>query len=137
MVNGTKIGELAAQCCVSPDTIRFYERQGLLPAPRRTASGHRVYDHDTLVRLQFIRRAQGIGLTLQDIGEILRLRDEEGPEAGPRITDRLRARAEAIDQEIAKLRVYRDLLEAGLRLCETCSSRGIPRLERLFVRGEH
>ena len=136
MFSGIKIGELAARCCVSPDTVRFYERQGLLPAPRRTASGHRIYDREACVRLQFIRRAQGIGLTLHDIAEILRLRDEKDPDAGSRIRTRLRARADTIDQEIAKLRVYRRLLEEGVRLCEASCSRGLPRLERLFVLGE-
>jgi MerR family copper efflux transcriptional regulator len=136
MENGTKIGELAARCGVSPDTIRFYEREGLLPAPRRTASGHRIYGSEALVRLQFIRRAQGIGLTLQDIGEILLLRDRKHPEAGQRVTTRLRARAEAIDREIAKLRVYRRLLDEGIRLCEASASSMLPRLDRLFVLGE-
>jgi MerR family copper efflux transcriptional regulator len=136
MQNGSKIGELAARCGVSPDTIRFYEREGLLPAPRRTASGHRIYDHVAFVRLQFIRRAQGIGLTLQDIGEILRLRDRKHPQAGQRITTRLRGRAEAIDREIAKLHAYRGLLDEGIRLCEASASGGLPRLERLFVLGE-
>jgi MerR family copper efflux transcriptional regulator len=136
MQNGTKIGELAARCGVSPDTVRFYEREGLLPPPERTASGHRVYGQDAFVRLQFIRKARGIGLTLQDIGEILRLRDEGHPEAGPRITTRLRARANAIDQEIANLRVYRRLLDDTIRLCETAASSTLPRLERLFLSAE-
>ena len=131
MQNGIKIGELAAHCGVSPDTIRFYEREGLLPAPRRTASGHRIYDRETLLRLQFIRRAQGIGLTLQDIGEILLLRDRKDPQAGQYITSRLRSRAEAIEREIAKLRVYRHLLEQGIRICEESASSALP-LEQLF-----
>ena len=131
MQNGVKIGELAIRCGVSPDTIRFYEREGLLPAPRRTASGHRVYDRETFLRLQFIRRAQGIGLTLQDIGEILLLRDRKDPQASQYITRRLRSRAEAIDREIAKLRVYRRLLDQGIRLCETSASSALP-LEQLF-----
>src|ERR1700687_1429653 len=136
MQNGTKIGELARRCGVSPDTIRFYERERLLPVPRRTDSGHRIYDSDAFVRLQFIRNAQRIGLTLQDIGEVLRLRDGRHPEAGRRITPLLRARAEAIAQEIAKLRVYRGLLDEGIRLCEASGSGALPRLERLFVLGE-
>jgi MerR family transcriptional regulator, copper efflux regulator len=136
MQNGTKIGDLAARCGVSPDTIRFYEREGLLPPPRRTASGHRIYGRDAFVRLQFIRRAQGIGLTLQDIGEILLLRDRKDPKAGQWITRRLRARAEAIDREMAKLRVYRRLLEEGIRLSEASASGKLPRLERLLSIGK-
>lgn len=136
MKSGAKIGDLAARCDVSPDTIRFYEKEGLLPAPQRTASGHRVYGHEAFVRLQFVRKARGIGLTLRDIGEILRLRDEGHPEAAARITTRLRARAHAIDQEIANLRVYRRLLDEAIRLCETSASSALPRLERLFLTAE-
>lgn len=136
MHNARKIGELATRCRVSPDTIRFYEREGLLPPPQRTASGHRVYDDETLVRLQFIRRAQGIGLTLQDIAEILLLRDRKQPDAGQRLSKRLRARAESIDREIAKLRAYRRLLDEGLRLCESLESSALPGLDRLFIAGE-
>jgi MerR family copper efflux transcriptional regulator len=135
MQNGIKIGELAARCGVSPDTIRFYEREGLLPAPRRTESGHRIYDREAFQRLQFIRRAQGIGLTLHDIGEILLLRDRKDPQAGQYITRRLRSRAEAIDREIAKLRVYRRLLEQGIRICETSAPSALP-LEQLFSSGK-
>lgn len=137
MQNGTKIGDLARRCGVSPDTIRFYEREGLLPVPRRTDSGHRIYDSDGFFRLQFIRNAQRIGLTLQDIGEVLRLRDGRHPEAGSRITTLLRERAEAIDQEIEKLRVYRRLLDEGIRLYEASASSGLPRLESMFGVGEH
>ncbi len=133
MSSDFKIGELAAQCGVSPDTIRFYEREGLFPAPRRTAAGHRVFDRKALVRLQFIRRAQGIGLTLHDIGEILRLSETKRPEAAQQIAALLRSRAEAIDHEIAKLRGFRPLLDEGVRLCETFSD---SRLERLFVIGD-
>ena len=136
MHNGTKIGKLAARCGVSPDTVRFYEREGLLPSPRRTASGHRIYGDEALARLQFIRRLQGIGLTLQDIGEILALRDRQDPQAGEWIMKRLRARAEAIEHEIAKLRAFRRLLDEGIRLCEASDSSAIARLESLFDAGE-
>jgi DNA-binding transcriptional MerR regulator len=136
MQNGTKIGELARRCGVSPDTIRFYEREGLLPPPPRTDSGHRIYDGESIVRLKLIRRAQRIGLTLQDIGEILRLQDERHPEARLRITTLLHARADAIDEEVARLRAYRRLLDEGIRLCEASASSAIPRLERVFCVGE-
>ena len=136
MQNGIKIGELAARCGVSPDTIRFYEREGVLLAPQRTASGHRVYGDDALVRLQSIRKLQGIGLTLQDIAEILLIRDRKDPQAGQYITKRLRSRAEAIDREIAKFRAYRRLLDQGIQLCEASASGALPPIEHLFSLGE-
>ena len=64
---GLRIGELSERCGVSPDTVRFYEREGLLPRPRRTASRYRVCDEEDEGRLRFIRRAQALGLTLDDI----------------------------------------------------------------------
>ena len=134
MQNATKIGELAARCGVSPDTIRFYEREGLLPPPRRTASGHRVYDSDAFVRLQFIRRAQGIGLTLQDIGEILLRRDRKDLQVEEFVT-LLRARAEAIDREMSKLLAHRRSLAEGIELCEASGSSALPLLEQLFSIG--
>src|SRR5439155_15615968 len=58
-----RIGELSAETSVSIQTLRYYERRGLLPAPHRRASGFRVYDPDTTQRVRFIRRAQDLGFT--------------------------------------------------------------------------
>lgn len=63
------IGELAKACGVSADTVRFYERQKLLPRPRRSASGYRLFGADDAARVRFVRRAQATGLTLDDIGD--------------------------------------------------------------------
>src|SRR5437588_12984334 len=82
MDNGIKIGELASRCGVSRDTLRFYERLGLLRTPRRTAARHRLYDREAAVRLRFIRGAQRLGLTLEDISELLRIRETRGPKPG-------------------------------------------------------
>ncbi len=71
-----RIGEVADAAGVAAQTIRYYERRGLLPPPRRDPNGYRVYDPSTLTRLQFIRSGQGAGLTLVEIGTILELRGE-------------------------------------------------------------
>jgi MerR family mercuric resistance operon transcriptional regulator len=71
-----RIGELAAAAGLPTQTIRFYERKGLLPPPRRGPNDYRVYGPPTLARLQFIRNGQGAGLTLVEIATILKLRDE-------------------------------------------------------------
>ncbi len=68
------IGDLASAAGLSAQTIRFYERKGLLPTPGRGPNGYRVYDPSTLPRLQFIRSGQGAGLTLAEIATILELR---------------------------------------------------------------
>jgi Hg(II)-responsive transcriptional regulator len=68
------IGELARRARVNVQTVRYYERRGLLPEPDRTPSGYREYTDATLDRLRFIRRAQELGFTLSEIGELLVLR---------------------------------------------------------------
>ena len=78
MTDRIRIGELAEEAGVSRDTIRFYERAGLLPKPRRTATRHRVYDHDVAQQIRFIRRAQDLGLTLDDIRQLIELREAGG-----------------------------------------------------------
>lgn len=71
-----RIGEVAAAAGLPTQTIRFYERKGLLPPPQRGPNGYRVYDAPTLTRLQFIRSGQGAGLTLVEIATILEIRGE-------------------------------------------------------------
>jgi DNA-binding transcriptional MerR regulator len=69
-----KIGELALQVGVNVQTVRFYERQGLLPEPPRRESGYRIYGSGDLHRLRFIRQAKAMGFSLEEIREILRMR---------------------------------------------------------------
>jgi DNA-binding transcriptional MerR regulator len=134
MSNGLKIGELAARFGVSRDTLRFYEREGLLRLPRRTSSGHRVYDSEAIDRLGFIRGAQRVGLTLEDIGELLQLRERRDAEASRRIAMRLRSRVEAIDAEIGKLSLFRERLWECVRVCERSPARAIAIFDRLLFR---
>lgn len=68
------IGEISAATGVDSQTIRFYERQGLVPEPRRASNGYRTYDAATIDRLRFIRAAQSAGLTLAEIAQVLDLR---------------------------------------------------------------
>lgn len=69
------IGELADAAGLPSQTIRFYERKGLLPSPERGANGYRTYDASTIARLRFVQTAQAAGLTLAEIGGIIDLRD--------------------------------------------------------------
>lgn len=70
------IGQLAREVGVKADTVRFYEKQNLLPEPTRTAAGYRVYDEAALKQLRFIKQAQSLGFSLQEIHRILNLRGE-------------------------------------------------------------
>lgn len=73
-----KIGELGDQCGVTAKTIRYYESIGLLDEPARTSSGYRDYDQAAAERLEFVKQAQATGLTLDEIGSILQIKDRGG-----------------------------------------------------------
>lgn len=67
-------GQLAKQARVNVETIRYYRRRGLLPDPPRRKSGYRLYSRDAVARIEFIKRAQGLGFSLKEISELLSLR---------------------------------------------------------------
>ena len=69
------IGQAAASVGLSADTLRYYERIKLLPPPARTAGGKRIFRETDLARLRFIRRAQAVGFSLEEIGKLLRFRE--------------------------------------------------------------
>ncbi|WP_343623264.1 Cd(II)/Pb(II)-responsive transcriptional regulator [Roseateles puraquae] len=77
-----KIGDLAAASSTAVDTIRYYEREGLLPAPGRTQGGFRVYEQPHLERLQFIRYCRGLDMSLDEVRVLLRVKDEPGSDCG-------------------------------------------------------
>jgi DNA-binding transcriptional MerR regulator len=100
------VGQLAARAGVGADTIRYYERSGLLPAPRRTNGDHRRYGRADVDRLLFIRGAQRLGLRLAEIGELLEVRGTGRCPCGPAET-LLRRHVAEIDQEIKRLAALR------------------------------
>lgn len=71
-----KIGELATTCAVATQTIRYYERRGLLPPAERAANGYRSYDDSAADRIRFIQRAQAAGLTLAEIAGVIQVRSD-------------------------------------------------------------
>ena len=108
-----KIGELAAATGLAPSAIRFYEQSGLLPAAERSANGYRAYPARALERVRLIRRALSVGLTLAQLGRVLRERDRNGSPcrmvralAGERLAQ--------IERELAELTARRDALRRTL-----------------------
>ncbi|NMR32170.1 heavy metal-responsive transcriptional regulator [Crystallibacter degradans] len=101
-----RIGEAAAAAGMTTKTIRFYEDRGLLPRPQRCANGYRDYGHDTLSRLEFIRRSQIAGLTLAQIQGILQIRDN-GLTPCTHVRDVLGKQLIDLDRQIAELRALR------------------------------
>jgi DNA-binding transcriptional MerR regulator len=73
---GLRIGELATRASVNVQTIRYYERRGLLDEPNRTEAGYRIYPPETAQVVRFIKGAQGLGFSLEEVERLLRLRDE-------------------------------------------------------------
>ena len=114
------IGQLAGKAHVNLETIRFYERRGLLPEPPRNKSGHRQYSQEAVKRTEFIKRAQKLGFSLKEILELLSLRVEPG-----RTCADIKARAETkindIEQRIADLEQMREALS---KLADQCKGRG-------------
>ncbi len=101
-VRGLRVAELTAAVGVSPDTVRYYERAGLLPPPDRTAAGYRSYDAGAVDRLRFIQGAQRLGLHLADIRDLLTVRDTGTCPCEP-AEDLLRRRLAEVDAQIARL----------------------------------
>jgi len=106
---------------VSIDTIRFYERRGVLPMPSRTPSGYRVYGDTTVQRIKLARRLQNLGLTLDEISSALHERDE-GHASCENQRWRLERALERIETKIAELGRLRGDVRAALAACEagTC-----------------
>jgi redox-sensitive transcriptional activator SoxR len=104
-----RVGEVADRAGVNVETLRYYERRGLLPAPHRAPSGHRVYDEETVRFLRAIKEAQAVGFTLAEIGEHLRAaRRSTSPSEALRV--RMAAKIDEIDGRIGALRRMRDEL---------------------------
>ncbi len=103
---GLRVAELASAVGVRPDTIRYYERAGLLPAPERTVAGYRSYGTAAVDRLRFIQGAQRLGLRLADIRALLAVRDTGTCPCGP-AEDLLVRRLAEVDAEIARLVILR------------------------------
>lgn len=104
-----RIGEVAERVGVTTSAIRYYERIGILPEPDRTASGYRDYGEEGLERLRFVKAAQSLGLTLDDIREILGFRDRGEPPC-PYVREAISRQAEEVDRRIAELRRLRGQL---------------------------
>jgi DNA-binding transcriptional MerR regulator len=110
---GLKIGELARRAGVTAKAIRFYERKGLLPAPRRAANQYRVYGEDAAETLRFIKQASGLGLTLAEIKDILVIRQGGRPPCA-HVHQLLRDKAVQLDRKLRDLVDVRNRIRRSL-----------------------
>ena len=117
-----KIGQLARKAGVSVETVRFYEREGLLPEPPRRDSGYREYPAESLVLLRFIRHAKALGFSLPETHELLSLRYSETP-CGD-IQERIEGKIEDVRQKISSLKRIEAMLEELAASCGAGSGTG-------------
>ena len=113
------IGALAEAAGIGVETIRFYERRGLLRDPPRTPAGYRQYPADTVDRVKFIRRAQGLGFALREVLELLDLRVDDVAACGL-VEAQAREKLEQVGGKIEELRRMETALQ---RLVEACEAR--------------
>lgn len=109
MRDAMQIGEVARRLDLNPKTIRYYEEIGLLPKPERTEGGFRTYTPEGVERIDFIRRARALDLSLDEIREMLSFRDH-GEAPCPYVLRLFEAKIEEIERKIAGLRALRQEL---------------------------
>lgn len=119
-MDGLTIGKVARGAGLPIDTVRYYEREGLLEKPARTASGYRYYSSDAVARLRFIRQAKDLGFSLSEIKELLALRVTPGKSCAD-VRAHAAHKIADVDRRIASLRRVRGALA---KLASTCSGKG-------------
>ncbi|HEY6747315.1 MAG TPA: MerR family transcriptional regulator [Mycobacteriales bacterium] len=107
-------GQIAAAAGVNPQTLRYYERRGLLPEPHRTLGGHRVYPAEAVTVLRVIKAAQRLGFTLDEVADLLEAgRHRHGPDAG--LAARAATKLGEVEAKIADLQVIAGQLRAAVQ----------------------
>ncbi len=124
------ISRLAQLGGVNLETVRYYERRGLLPKPPRTQAGYRQFPAETAKRLHFIKRAQELGFSLEEISELLALRMEPEQNCAD-IRARAQAKIAAIEGKMKILTAMKSSLRSLVEQCEQCGSAECPILTSL------
>ncbi len=117
------IGELAEQAGVNRETLRYYERRGLLKPTRRTASGYRIYNRESAARLLFIKRAQGFGFSLEEIRDLLAMKPEN-PQSCNRVMNMLDEKIDELAERIREMRRFHRQLARYRKHCGEALAEG-------------
>lgn len=117
MMSKYPIGELARATDTKVETIRYYERIGLLPEPERTAGNYRSYSPDDLGRLSFIRRARDLGFSIEQVRELLNLSDQKDRSCET-VDIIAREHLDEVDRKISDLKILRRELGSLIRQCQ-------------------
>jgi MerR family copper efflux transcriptional regulator len=112
------VGRLARAAGVGVETIRFYEKRGLIERPEKPRSGYRTYEANDVSRIQFIKQAQSIGFTLSEIAELIRLAEDSRSQCGD-VQSRAQDKMRAVDAKLADLTRMRGELERLATRCES------------------
>ena len=123
-----RIGQVAAEADVSVDTVRFYERRGVLPTPQRRPSGYRVYTASTVERIRLARALQNLGFTLEEVIDALHAHDTGAATCDSELW-RLEAVVDRIDAKIAALRQTRRDISTAIEACRAGRCRFTPSLD--------
>ena len=121
MLTALTIGRLAEEAGVNVETIRYYQRRRLMAEPDKPMSGHRRYASDAIQRVRFIKRAQVLGFTLDEVGSLLEL-DEARACAETR--ELAAHKLQVIEEKLADLKAMRKALTALLRQCDAGATKG-------------
>lgn len=124
-------GELAARIGCNIETIRYYEKAGLLPPPPRSQSGHRLYGQDLVKRLNFVRRSRDLGFTLEEIRQLLRLVDG-GKYTCAQVEALALEHVQEIRRKISDLRKLKSVLETMASHCSGGTVPDCPIIDALF-----
>ncbi len=116
-MKGLSIGELARKAGVGVETVRFYERQGLVEQPQRPSQGFRRYPPETVRRIRFVRRAKELGFTLKEVSELLDLRFD--PQRGcAEVKEMAEVKVDDVERRIADLEKIREVLGNLVAACK-------------------
>lgn len=111
-----QIGEIATRSGVSVDTVRYYERLKLLPPAPRTLSGYRVFSTETIEQIRFVKQAQELGFSLDEIKGLL---TSGGVEECEQVRDLLQGKLSEIDEQIKKMKAFRKIMAKHLDECDS------------------
>jgi MerR family transcriptional regulator, mercuric resistance operon regulatory protein len=130
---GIQIGELSRRTGCNIETIRYYERIALLPAPGRSAGRYRIYDTGDVRRLAFIRRARELGITLDEVRALLALSANDGQETCAEVRELAARHLTAVRAKITDLRAMERVLADAVRRCSAGELPGCPIINTIAV----
>ena len=110
--------QIAQECGINGETLRYYENRGLIQPPPRSPAGYRLYSKDYVTRINFIQNAQKLGFTLKEIKELLKLRVDQTDQCEKAMA-RARDKLQEVERKMAGLKALRKALQTLIRQCET------------------